>query len=669
MAELKPLNALFNQALYRIPDYQRGYAWTKDQLDDLWSDLANISPEGHHYTGVITLKEIRQVEEAANEYWLVRSGFKLYHVIDGQQRLTSCMVLIQCILDEIRSFHRKKKPNATDDAIIFADRKLQYYVDLYLYQDKSNGVIRTHKFGYDKDNPSERYYRHCILNEPHGGAIEQSFYTLNLQNAMTYFRAQVKELLSQGESAVEDLFRKLTVGLLFNEYIIPAEFDEFVAFETMNNRGKKLSNLELLKNRLIYLSTLYTPEEADQAMKKEIRDEVNRAWRMVYHELGRNSVHPLNDDDFLRGHWILYYMYSRKSGEDFKNFLLKQNFTSRRIHKKVPAKVELAEVSEYSEIDEEGEEMLSEEVATRAPEQAELQPKEVLDYVRDLSATSHAWFRSWFPHFDHQLNDEVAEWVDRLGRLPMSYGRPMVTAILMRPDFSNDDRVSCLKAMERTFFIQFRLAGARSNYGSSEFYNLARSVHRRKAGVDEIIKLSEKLTKYAFDQQGNFKHDYFRQEIQKRFSSNSSLGFYGWPGLDYFLYEYEEHLRGRREERKLDWHELTRRQEKQHVSIEHILPQTPSEPYWRQRVGHLGPTALNILTHSLGNLLPLSRSINASYQNDGFDEKVVPRRKNGQKVRTGYREGCYSEIEVGQFADWTHVEIIDRGLRMLNGHL
>ena len=60
---------------------------------------------------------------------------------------------------------------------------------------------------------------------------------------------------------IELLFKKITQNLMFNVYEISDDFDVFVAFETMNNRGKKLSNLELLKNRLIYLTTLYDENE------------------------------------------------------------------------------------------------------------------------------------------------------------------------------------------------------------------------------------------------------------------------------------------------------------------------------------------------------------------------------------------------------------------------
>ena len=56
---------------------------------------------------------------------------------------------------------------------------------------------------------------------------------------------------------------------MFNIHEIADDYDVFVAFETMNNRGKKLTNLELLKNRLIYL----TNEEIDGASVKSIEKE------------------------------------------------------------------------------------------------------------------------------------------------------------------------------------------------------------------------------------------------------------------------------------------------------------------------------------------------------------------------------------------------------------
>ena len=41
MNELVSLSDLFVKKIFRIPDYQRGYAWGESQLDDFWDDLIN----------------------------------------------------------------------------------------------------------------------------------------------------------------------------------------------------------------------------------------------------------------------------------------------------------------------------------------------------------------------------------------------------------------------------------------------------------------------------------------------------------------------------------------------------------------------------------------------------------------------------------------------------
>ena len=60
------LTELFNTRIFRIPDYQRGYAWEDKQLNELWDDLDEIpTVEGelkNHYTGTIYLEETNPTE-------------------------------------------------------------------------------------------------------------------------------------------------------------------------------------------------------------------------------------------------------------------------------------------------------------------------------------------------------------------------------------------------------------------------------------------------------------------------------------------------------------------------------------------------------------------------------------------------------------------------------
>ena len=358
MDEPKSLDSLFREKIFRIPDYQRGYAWQKSQLKDFWEDLINLSGDRSHYTGVLTLKEVgsKEVAEADNEFWLIDDhSYRIYHVVDGQQRLTTFVVFLQAFIGFVKNLDGNA--DKSDHEIYITDSlNLEAIVNKYLFKTKPTGdQYRTYKFGYTVDNPSYEYLRHKIFNEGGTPSIEETFYTLNLRNARHYFCEQLRELHAHARmTGLQEIYKKLTKRFLFNEYVIKDEFDVFVAFETMNNRGKRLSDLELLKNRLIYLTTLYTDEELDAAERKSLRGAINGAWKEVYYQLGRNDKRPLNDDDFLRAHWIMYFQYSRKKGNDYIRFLLDEQFSPQKIHEKIEREVMLEMPEEQltdSEID------------------------------------------------------------------------------------------------------------------------------------------------------------------------------------------------------------------------------------------------------------------------------------------------------------------------------
>ena len=73
------LPELFANMAFRIPRYQRGYAWGKKQWDDLWDDIMEIEKDNdgeyrRHYTGTIALKEIPKKEIPEEELWLKNKG-------------------------------------------------------------------------------------------------------------------------------------------------------------------------------------------------------------------------------------------------------------------------------------------------------------------------------------------------------------------------------------------------------------------------------------------------------------------------------------------------------------------------------------------------------------------------------------------------------------------
>ncbi len=608
MSDLKNLSEIFEHKLIRIPDYQRGYAWQRHQINDFWEDLLQLGDNRIHYTGVITLEPVSSdnYQRWDDDLWLIEGrGYKPYYVVDGQQRLTTSLILIQAILDSVDELTELNYQLRTDI-------KQQYII-----QKGPDEIRQSFLFGYEKDNPSDEFLRTQIFNE-HSSADhdDRTFYTKNLSDAKEFFSARLS-LFEPG--SIAEIFKKLTQKFKFNLYEIDTEIDVFVTFETMNNRGKPLSSLELLKNRLIYLSTLFHDNEGHQVLRTKIND----SWKTIYEYLGKNPSDPLSDNLFLRNHWTMYFKYSRKKGDDYIKFLLDEKFTARNVtHPK--------------------------------NEDMRVTIEEVEEYVTNLQKAIKPWFYMHNPYiplpgFDDEENKLLLE---RLDRLSFRSFKPLILAAYCS-DQSFEEIDKLLLAAERYNFTLFTLSQRRANTGDTKFFGMARDLLRGEIDIDGIIQTINEWVEFYYSAPN------FERHIKERYETGND-GFYSWDGVRYFLYEYEGYLRqrGKQSMEKISWKTLTSAK-KDHVTVEHIFPQTETE-YWAGVFSEYDLKQKEYLTHSLGNLLPLSRSKNSSLQNDPFEQK----KNNGNGV--GYYNGSASENEIAQLDAWTSHEICCRGLELLN---
>lgn len=142
MEEPKSLDSLFKEKIFRIPDYQRGYAWQPDQLKDFWEDLINLSGNRSHYTGVLTLKQIpaRSIDESAKEYWLVEDhSYRVHHIVDGQQRLTTFIIFLQALIDFIKALP-ENKDKSEKNIYITESLNVMDLQSRYLFKTKPTGT-------------------------------------------------------------------------------------------------------------------------------------------------------------------------------------------------------------------------------------------------------------------------------------------------------------------------------------------------------------------------------------------------------------------------------------------------------------------------------------------------------------------------------------------------
>lgn len=655
--ELQSLSVLFQNRLFRIPDYQRGYAWKQEQLADFWDDLLNLHEGRYHYTGLLSLKAIsRSAVSWQGDEWLLDIGYKPFHIVDGQQRLTTFSVLMHEIVAFVKTLPENE--GKADESIYLGFETLKEIQSKYIFRKKPpTEMVTTYLFGYETDNPSADYLKYKVFDEAFGGTVFETYYTKNLKYAKKFFAGNLGLLYAaEGMPGLESLYRKLTLKLMFNLHEIEDDYDVFVAFETMNNRGKKLTNLELLKNRLIYLTTLFDDAQIGGLEKEQLRKTINDAWKEVYFQLGRNQNTPLSDDDFLRAHWISYFRYSRKTGSDYIKDLL-DKFSAKNVFEKRTATQAIPETELPSDFVEEDNDNEVDAAQDNEPViQSKLAPQEIFDYVNSLKSLAKYWYSSFFPS-ESEFSDEEILWLDKLNRIGIGYFRPLVAAALSTEKTSTEtERIELFKAVERFIFVTFRLGGFQSNYQSSVYYNSARDLLNGTEPMEEITEYLHATVNEDMD--GAMKA--FVARMARRFDAGD--GFYGWRDLRYFLFEYElDKAIAFKRPPKLSWR-LFSQSEKEKVTIEHILPQTPSKWYWRNAFRAYSDDEIKTLSASLGNMLPLSQSINSSLQNDSFPDKKHP----SSGGRSGYANGSYSEIEVAQEQDWTAQHILERGMKLLD---
>lgn len=618
--QLQSLSKIFTERLFRIPDYQRGYAWEEKQLRDFWNDINQLESGKSHYTGVLTLEAVPEdiYKKWESDLWIIEArSFQPFYIVDGQQRLTTSIILIQSILEQI---NKESKLNYTS----YSDIQKKF-----IFDSKDDGISRSYIFGYEQDNPSYEYLKVYVFGEYSATAsdFKETIYTQNLEHAKLFFQESLKEM-SHGE--LGEIYKKVTQQFLFNTFKITEEVDVCVAFETMNNRGKPLSYLELLKNRLIYLSLKLQDSEHE---KKALRRTINECWKTIYHNLGRNKDQPLDDDQFLSAHCLLYFgrntieQYPRNLRPQhrslYSNFLLENWFVQRNIAQDIPL-------------------------------ERRLTLKSVHDYVKSLQICVETWYKLFNPwDRDTKFENDIKIWLDKINRIGIVQVAPVILTLFVK-EISDKTQREFLYSIERFLFI-YKFLNRRMLYSQS--LDL-----RAITWIDKIIKGAEPsdIISYIDDASNEFiESKYFIDGLREQFRER---GFYKWSGIKYFLFEYNLYLQGgsKTDRPKIFWSEFNENQQ-DFVTVEHIFPQTYDDEYWRSRFDLYDTKLRNTLRNSLGNLLPLSRPKNSSLQNKPFPKKVA----GDEPSRVGYRYGCYAENEVSAYTEWTANTILERGIKLL----
>lgn len=303
--EQKSIFDLFsnNKMDFLIPDYQRRYEWNIDQCSTLWDDLYSFSLPEDDYT---------KFDSKRNEYYLgsivtFRNGNDQFEVIDGQQRLTTLLLLMRAFYG---LFSKTKDQNS---------RNIRDNLGICIWKSDEFDNISQDLLKIDSQVISDEDRQEFIYILKTGETLPQhkSRYAANYR----FFQEKIHEFLSEAPAYVNYLPARIMRNCILL-HIIGENIDAALRiFSTLNDRGKPLSDSDIFKSQFYkYYSSINKKEQFINEWKQIDED----CQKIFGHDSGKAL-----DELFTR---YMYYERARKNitsttTEALRKFFEKENYS------------------------------------------------------------------------------------------------------------------------------------------------------------------------------------------------------------------------------------------------------------------------------------------------------------------------------------------------------
>lgn len=258
------INKIFFGKTLNIPEYQRSYAWEKQNVRDLIEDInESLETNSSHYIGTVVLAKTDIPDT--------------YNIVDGQQRLTTILMILNVLILRLKD---------SDD--------IRYYKRLYIF-DKQYKLTPLER---------DKKYFFSLLNED--------------ENLIPKSRSQryLNEVYDEIKNVVDDIivdkkeFLRSVENLQILEFIEEDEGDAIRIFQTVNDRGKELTRMDKIKSLLFYFSNKYLEKKYDHVIN-ETFGEIFELYDNIKLNGEKQNINIIaskqfNEDDILRYHHISY---------------------------------------------------------------------------------------------------------------------------------------------------------------------------------------------------------------------------------------------------------------------------------------------------------------------------------------------------------------------------
>jgi hypothetical protein len=292
------LQQLMAGRYFIVPNYQRHFAWQRKECEELFADVVATArnPDRQRFMSTITV-----IVPAGNSIYPAPTDasyteLRPFLVVDGQQRLTSLVILIAAICRELLA-NGGLDSNAQIPYSNFVRTKLQNGEELLrlLPQDIPDhpGLMREFFLDIVEKMPQGKVFDHIIPAQK------------RLKEAQKVFEEGLKNLTFMTPAS---LLTCITGRLIFILNTLSDVGQAGEVFEGINNRGLALSVLENLKAYAVYAVQSFRrgdglPSGVSTSNANELVDAFNNAIGMIYYHLDRVGLKDDDASDLLAATW------------------------------------------------------------------------------------------------------------------------------------------------------------------------------------------------------------------------------------------------------------------------------------------------------------------------------------------------------------------------------
>jgi uncharacterized protein with ParB-like and HNH nuclease domain len=270
----QPFIEVLGMRLFRIPEYQRCYSWEEHQIKDLFEDITKLYGKkakdkyDHHFMATIVCLNTLNSEELGSKV------LPVLHVVDGQQRLTTLIILLKAISKKL---------------LLESDSKYQEEgLELNKLLIKDDDRLILLQTNHDSSNVFRNYLKNGFI--PKNGLIK-TMAEKKMRDAFRLCEKYVDEWNLTRD--IIDLLKIVKNRLDFIFYELSDEQSVYTVFEVLNSRGLPVDSLDKCKSMLMGIAF----DKFQNEVATEKIGELHNLWSSIYRTIGINNI---NSDEILR---------------------------------------------------------------------------------------------------------------------------------------------------------------------------------------------------------------------------------------------------------------------------------------------------------------------------------------------------------------------------------